>query len=84
MKNFAMAISFTNGKYIEIGISHVGLQEMKERAFKSLRKSDIMECENIAFRFADVAFVAFLEKKENNSGLITDDKIEDNGSDTKD
>lgn len=85
MKTFVMALSFQNSKYIEVGLDHISLADMKERAFKALKEGDILECENISFRCADVCFIAFYERKANEPSTISEEKIngDNSGSESK-
>ena len=78
MSTFVMALSFTNGKYIEVGVNHLEVADMKKRAFNHLKTGDVMECENICFKCSDMAFIAFYEKKIDGSGSVTDKKIDAN------
>ena len=64
MKQYVMAISFQNGKHLNIGIEHAELEKIKENAFQSMKDSTIMQLENICFRTADTAFIAFYETPE--------------------
>lgn len=78
-KTIVMALSFQNGRYVEVGLTPDGVEDMKKRAFAALKSSEILECENICFRCCDVAFTAFYERTANGSSTITESKI-DSGS----
>jgi len=61
---YLMALSFLNGRYIEIVVTEDALEQMKKKTFDHMRSGEVMECENICFKASELAFVAFYKKSQ--------------------
>lgn len=73
---YLMALSFLNGRYIEIVVTDDALEDMKKKAFDHMRSGEVMECENICFKASELAFVAFYRKEQAPSQPVSHNYIE--------
>ena len=61
---YLMALSFLNGRYVEIVVTEDALEDMKKKAFEHMKSGKVMQWENICFKASELAFVAFYKKQE--------------------